>query len=367
MLEVARRIAPLTLACSLGCGSPPPPPPQHAQHEETPEHHEEEPSALDVRSLAPDATFGELLDAARTLDDRRDQESSAGCLLRPAWRLEADLAVAVRPLPASPDDLDDALEAEPGPVNVLTRWGAFGSGDPAHPSFSAVTSTLPPRREPALVWVVTERGVYARSSREAARDVEPVPVAQLAATIPDPESIGALFVTAESGTPISRVADVLALVPPALAGRVALAVPLAPGTRLPTPPREAELDARAGLCPNGLPELPADAPSGDLRPDAIVQSLGPLRQGAETCVSSTQGPGALGGRVVLALRIGPDGRVSDACAVEDATNDAVLRECLLRAARATAFPAPEPPGYIDAQLPLTLAPLASQRQRPLCD
>src|SRR5688500_3606754 len=62
------------------------------------------PVAEDFRTLPDGATFRDVADAARRLDDRRDQESTAGCLIRPAQgarvpRLNADLAVAVRPLP----------------------------------------------------------------------------------------------------------------------------------------------------------------------------------------------------------------------------------------------------------------------------
>ncbi len=251
-------------------------------------------------------------------------------------------------------------------MNVLSRWGAYGSGDPSHPSFSAVTTTLPPRREPAIVWALTDRGVYVRSSTEAATEPGPRPIDALTATVGP--STGVLYVTAEAGTPLDRVADVLRRAPASLAGRIGLAVALAPNTRLPdAPATDSSVAADAGLCPEGLPELPANAVAGDLHTDAIVSSLGPLRQAASTCVTGTQGPGAAGGRVVLALRIGADGRVETACATEDETSDPVLRECLLRAARATAFPTPNPPGSLDVQLPLALAPLESQRQTPICE
>src|SRR5690606_32197186 len=125
----------------------------------------------------------------------------------------------------------------------LSRWGAYGPGDPARPSFSAVTTTLPPKREPAIVWAITERGAYVRSSTEPARQLDPVPVERLAATLSG--SVGALFVTAEGSTPLARVAEALSAIPEELAGRVALAVALAPGTRLPTPPPAGEADAGA--------------------------------------------------------------------------------------------------------------------------
>lgn len=353
---------PLLALVLLACGAPPTPAPRQAPSSEAPPSEARPPD--DPRALGPAPRFADLVAAARTLDDRRDQESNAGCLLRRGWRLEADLAVAVRPLPPAPDDLDDTLARHPGPVNILSRWGAYGSGAPSAPSFSAVTTTLPPRREPALVWALTDEGVYVRSSREP---MSAAPIALDALSLPEPDAVGALFITAEAGTSLERLAQLLARAPDALAGRVGLAVALAPETRLPEiAGASAPVDPRAHLCPGGLPALADDAPLGDLRPDAIVQRLDPLRQAASACVSASEGPGAAGGRVVLGIRIGPGGVVTDACAVEDATADPALRGCLVRAARSVAFPAPSPDGSVDVQLPLLLAPLALQHQAPLC-
>lgn len=341
---------------SLACGGSPPP--SVAEPEAEVEVQAQRP-AEDLRALRSDATFDDLLGAARRLDDRRDQDSSAGCLLRRGWRLEADLAVAVRPLPPVPPDLDEALENDPGPVNVLSRWGAYGNGDPAHASFVAATTTLPPRREPAIVWALTDQGIYVRSSEAASAQRGLRTIEEARAAI-DP-SIGALFVTAEAEVPLERMAELLAIVPDELAGRVALAVGLEPGTRLPAAPTEESERSDAGLCPEGLE--PPNGPEGDLAARAIVEALGPLRREAEICVSTAQGPG---GRIELAMRIGPDGRLTEACAISDSSGDAAMRDCVLRAARATTFPVPDPRGSVDVQLPLVLAPSEESRQRPLC-
>jgi hypothetical protein len=324
----------------------------------------------DPRRLGAEGTFGDLLRAARTLDDRRDQGSDAGCLLRrpgagTGWRLEADLAVAVRPLRDAPDDLDERLVADGAPVDVLTRWGALGPGEPIHPTFAAVTTTLPPQRPAAQVWAVTDRGVYVRSTEVPVDRTTPMTPEEAARALGAVGARGSLFVSAEAGVPLSRLAEVLGRVPGAFAGRVGLAVALEPGTRLPEPPAP-ETARGAALCPDGLPPLPDDAAVGALAPEAIVARLGPLRQGAAICVGTTGGPGAAGGRVTLALRIGPDGTVEEACAVRDEADDPALRACLAEAARSTAFAAPDPSGYVDVQLPLVLAPVESQRQRPLC-
>ena len=67
------------------------------------------------------------------------------------------------------------------------------------------------------------------------------------------------------------------------------------------------------------------------------------------------------------MRIGPDGRVSEVCVVESEHPDPTLHACLVRSARAVAFDAPSPAGFVDVQLPLVLAPLPVQRQRALCE
>lgn len=360
----------ILLATLLAACGPTPPVEHPGDDDEDPvpvdDGSDDPPPAEDPRALAPDATYTDLLRAARTLDDRRDQDSDAGCLLgrsASGWRLNADLSVAVRPLANAPDDLDARLAA-PGPVVILSRWGRYGADGENALVLNAVTSTLPPPVEPAVVWVITDDGVYVRST--AAPSARTSGTAQEARAAL-PSNAGALFIAAESGVSVARLAALLALVPPELAGRVALAVPLAEGVRLPAPAAGGGGLEDPAFCPGGLPELPADAPLGDLRPDRIVSSLGPLRQGAEICVGASTGPGAAGGRVALAMRIGPDGTVSEACVVESASPDPTLHACLVRAARAVAFEAPSPPGFVDVQLPLVLAPLPVQRQRALCE
>ncbi len=352
----------------VACGSTPPPEehPDEAPPEADPPPPQSSGGVDDGRGLPEDATFSDLLRAVRALDDRRDQDSDDGCLLGrdgTGWRVAADLAVAVRPLRNTTEDLDVRL-ASAGPVVVLSRWGAYGEAREGGLVFNAITTTLPPRREPGVVWVVTDAGIYVRSTVASIETGAGTAAAARAALPPDP---GALFVAAEGSTPLARLREVLAEVPASLSGRVALAVPLADGVRLPTLTDVDAGDDADASCPSGLPPLADDAPLGTLRPDRIVASLGPLRQGAAICVGATSGPGASGGRVQLALRLGPDGRVSEACVVEDATDDPALRTCLVRIARGIAFMAPDPPGFLDVQIPLVLSPLESQRQRPLCD
>ena len=83
-------------------------------------------------------------------------------------------------------------------------------------------------------------------------------------------------------------------------------------------------------------------------------------------MATARGPGAAGSRIEITMRIGADGRLADACISRDSASDPALRDCLLEVARGTVFPAPSPAGYVDAALPLTLAPDASLTQALVC-
>lgn len=365
-------IALAALLAAAGCGGPseaaePPGGAGGAGSEQPPEP--EPPPPEDLRVLGAGATFAELVSAARRLDERREADSTAGCILRGAagapWRLEADLSVAVRPLPDAPADLDERL-AQDGGIRVLTRWGQLGA-EARDLALVAFTTTPPLRASGAAALFLTDEGVYLRRVGEA--EVEPfgpVSVGDAGARVQRALSGGAvpLFVTAEAGQSIDRLRDLLHRLPEASAGVTALAVPLAPETRLPD--AAARSEDTTGTCPDGLPEPAEGTAEGELAARDIVGALGPLREGARGCFDNATGPAALGGRTSLALRIGPEGAVTEACFREDEIGDPGLRACVLEAARATHFPSPDPPGIVDAIVPLVFEPDASLRQPPLC-
>lgn len=358
--------APLLLVCVLvGCG-PATPSVDHADRESTTPPAPSRPASSstedDPRGLPADATFTQLLDIARGLDRRRDTASDDGCILGgggDAWRLAADLAPAIRPLPEADDDLDTRLAAGVSAVTVLTRWGALGAGQAEGLSLSAVTTTLPSASTSARVWFVTDRGLYERSTDGTVGAVEP-------GGPPSTEDISSLFIAAEAGVPLSRLAEVLALAPRSLAGHIGLAVTLAEGTRLPDAPDPPALDS-APLCPEGLPALAEETAYGALSAEHLRSRLGPLRERATICVSTASGPGAAGGRFEVVMRIDATGAVTDACVQSNSADDPALRACLVRALRDLRFDAPSPAGVLDVALPLVLSPAATQRQAPLCD
>jgi hypothetical protein len=349
------------LACSVGCGGagteqprghPGPAPDRAPAPEATPT------ARASPRDLTAAATFADLVAAARRQDDLRDQDSSAGCLLRTApWRLEADLAAAVRPLPEPPPSLTARLER----VAVLTRYGAIGDrgaadGASAPLGLVAFTTTRPSAGAPAAVLVVTARGLWlGRTDRARFDEID----RSRLATLDDGQSL--LFVTAHAGVPLRQLAEALAALP-SMPGRIALAVALPGETRLPEPtPPTAETAPRCGLT-----ALPDDAPLGELSLEALRSGVAPLVERARLCAGTTEGAGALGGRVVVSMRIDTSGRVIEACVSEDETDDGVLRACLAGAARELLFDAPSG-GSVDVALPMRIEPGLAHRQRALCD
>jgi hypothetical protein len=331
--------------------------------DETTSERTSERPAPSARDLSAAATFSDLASAARRQDDLRDQDSSAGCLLRrgEGFRLEADLAVAIRPLPAPETDLD-ARMASDGPARVLTRYGAYGESDDL--ALVALTTTAPPRGTiegaVGMVIVITDRGAYARRTDTAFGAVTPRPLGELIGTLPYTE-VSTTFVTAEAGVPLTTVHDALRLLPSTLAGDVGLAVALERGVVLPD--RVALEDDGAPLC-DGLPAT--EAPSSDaFGASSLREGMSRLSGPVAICVGTTAGPGARGGRMELMARIIDGGTVGEACIRADDTGDAHLRACVLRAARALVFA--DPDGVVDFAVPLVLEPGTIHRQRATCE
>lgn len=322
-------------------------------------------STQPTRDLDANATFSDLVVAVRALSERGAAASDAGCLMArrgSAFRIDADLLPAVVPLPDAPTDLVTALARGTARARLLTHWGEIGDGtyDLVLASFTTTATTA--ARAPAVVVVVTHAGVLLRYSD---RDASPGdgPLAPDAAAARVLALAGhALYVTAEHDTPLSELHALLARLPGE--GPVALAVALPPETRLPR--AAAPADASSHACPEGLSEPGADATEGDLATADIVAALAPLRDAATRCLQSARGAAIAGGKLTLALRIAPDGRVHDACAVDDAIGDPALLECVLESVRGLHFPVPSPAGFVDVQLPLDLTPVGPLPQRALC-
>jgi hypothetical protein len=316
------------------------------------------------RDLASDATFAQLCDAAREQDRLRDQDSDAGCLLRRrpgAFRLEADLAVAVRPLPEAEADLDPRM-ASTAPLRVLTRYGAYGTS--AEMGLVALTTTAPPRGaiEDAvgLVLVLTDRGVYARRTDAPFGAASPAPLSEVLASASVHE-VSTIFVTAEAGLPLDGLFSTLAALPPELAGHVALASALPEGVALPERPT-LDPGPPAPLC-DGIAET--DEPwSETVSGPALLERVASIRGSLALCVGASTGPGARGGRMELMVRLTRGGGVAEACIRADSTDDEPLRACILRVVRELTFP--DPAGQVIFAVPLVLEPGTAHAQTAVC-
>ena len=329
----------------------------------------------DPRELPAPGSFADLVRAARTLDERSEDASDAGCQLgrrRERWYLAADLAVAVRPLPDAGDDFASRLDGDRGAVRILSRWGQLGEGE--RTAVVAFTSAPPPPADSdALVVFVSADGARLRTT---AGEVDggaagPFPIAEAEARVEALMSraptLQSVVVAAEGAVSLARLTELLSRLPARAAASLTLGVPLPAGARLPEALAATTPEASPEhTCPDGLPELPADAEAGELSAEALSSALAPIASSAGECVATAGPQGARGGQLTLLLRVAPDGSVQTACAQQDDLGDPSVLACLLERFRAARFSAPEPAGYVDAALPLRLSPDTRLRQSPLC-
>jgi hypothetical protein len=323
----------------------------------------------DPRRLPEKATFNDLVSLANQLDQDDRGESGAGCLLRgpsssaASWRLEGDVVPAVRPLPQPTEDLDRVLAADAGPVLVLSRWAELGQRPYA--MAVALMTDLPLRSADGLsVLVLTNRGLYWRGTEEGELWQGPggapwwPPPPELNQRLADQRAV---VVATEGGVSLRRLGRVLAALPARLP--VSLAVGLAQDMTVPPRP-DPPPDRGTGLCPGGLPSLPAEEPVGELAPAALMEVLRPAGETLRDCLVRSPGLHAPRGRVEVALRIDESGKVADACLVTDELGGTPWRSCVLQVLRPLQFPRPLPVGTVDVILPLRLEP---RFPRALCE
>jgi hypothetical protein len=329
---------------------------------------------LDRRLLSTDARFGDLIAAVNHLDQHDQHHSEKKCLLRrlpfnsERIALEADLAVAVRPLPDAPERLDKRLRTESGKIHVITIWDRIGV-DASGIALVAFTTTSPASaRLPAVALFLTDRGITIRQTDQIPEpNNKPIQLNQLASFLADIASQKnfALYVTADAQIPLSALYDLLSTLPYPQP-EVALAVALAAGTRLPTQSKPSTRDT-AVWCPQGLPELKHDAPQGDIPRSDIVATVGAMREEAQQCLAAADGSAAGGGRVQVAIRVGASGSVERQCLIEDEIQNLALAKCILSTVSSLRFPPPNPSGSVDIHLPLRLTSQGISGQKPVCE
>ncbi len=344
----------------------------HAPPSRTPEHATASNRASDAsergvagappsRSLREDARFSDIVMSISALEPKGDPGDH--CLLGRAgdgYRLGADLASALYPLPAAPDELDEALKGA-ARARLLSRWGQYGTPHPGAIALAGLTEAPPTPK--AIAVILTDRGGYVRATDDAIAALGPLSDEALLRALSAQSALDAhtsVYVTAEASVPLARLHSALAGLDDAL-GPAVLAIALSPSTPIPEP---VSARARPALCPAGLPE--SAAAQGALDLTAVRAALGPLTEKASACLERADARGAAGGRVEVALRVGDDGRITQACVQSNSTDDAALATCVLEATRALALPAPRPTGEVDLLLPLVLRQPDVAAQAAIC-
>jgi hypothetical protein len=325
-------------------------------------------AAPDRREVSGQAHFGDLVRLAQELDGGGKGHSEAGCLLRGTEPLHfaADLSLSVRPLPPVSENAKEVMEDHAGAITVMSPWGTVGASqkDPVDAILLPFTTTSPAAvKLPTVALFAARDGVYLRAPHALlpgapTTALSPDDAGAWLARLTDP---AAVYVTAERALPLRKLMELLKLVPNR--HEVALAVALPKGTRLPPP----AADNGEGSCAGGLSEPAASDVEGSLDAAQARSALAPLREAALTCALSSGGKALLGGKLVLALRIGPDGRAREACFVSDAIAEPMLRRCLLSSVRDLSLPVPKPAGFADVHLPLQIELAGPTPQRATCN
>jgi len=329
---------------------------------------------VDRRILSIDMRFGDLIDSVNYLDQHGHHHSDKKCLLRrlpftgERIAFDADLAVAVRPLPDAPGELDKRLQSERGRIHVITLWDRIGIDDSGVVLVAFTTTSPSSARLPAVALFLTDRGIYIRQSDQKAESKgEPIQLNELTpflANIASKEAF-ALYVTADAETTLRALSDLLSTLPYPQP-EVALAVVLEAGTRLPKQSEPLMRDP-AVWCPEGLPELEFDAPQGDIPRSDIIAAIDTMRDEAQQCLAAAEGTAAAGGRLQVAIRIDASGKVEKRCLIEDEIGNLALARCILSTVNKLRFPPPNPSGPLDIHLPLRLTSQGISGQKPFCE
>lgn len=325
----------------------------------------------DRRSLAPEATFADLVDRARALAEMEGAAASdPPCLLRIAGepRLGAEVLIGVSPLPQPALDLDAALSESRGPVRVLAAYAPPAAAD-ASLAIAPFTATTPrASATAALILFLTDRGLHLRRSDEAMPDDEAAPflpndvAAHLASR--SSASFGAVYVVAEAGIGMDTLGSLLralSLADGADGRDHAFAVALDAEARIPPPPAAAATSA--ARCPEGI-AVPEGVEYGELDPAAAREVLLSLRPRLTACVDAST---ELFSEVALyvVLRVGEDGGVREVC-VGRGEGPPIVEACVLEVVQSARFARPSPAGVVDLALPLRLAQGRAAHPRPLC-
>lgn len=328
----------------------------------------------DARALPADATFGTLVERARSLDAqpaaRAAEDGEPSCLLRtePTLRFEGDVATAINPLP-NPWNTFSRFQNAHGAVRVLTRWGQ--EGPEIYDAAIAVFTSTPPNagnRNAVVLFLENDR-VYVRLTSGAVADTHRRAVL-LPALADEIRSVQvgesrAIYVTATATTTISQL-RALFLAIQSLSATVALAVPLDPNAHLPAVVVNAAAAADRDVCPDGGPDWPANATEGNLSSADILGAIQNVRGDVTNCFTEHAREAAAGVRYDVSIDIAGDGTVHNACIKQESVRDLGVRTCLLNTLRAMHFPTPSPAGFVAVEFPFRFEGIASEAALPIC-
>lgn len=358
-VSITAGLALLLHACAT-TGTPEPSQPQQPAAPDS----SEKANAASPRLLDGRATFADLVRAARSLASSDLAGSSAGCLLGrdgDDFVLAADLMPSLERMPDPPTDLGERFERAAEPIAVLTAWGIAGTPGAGASIVAAFTATPPSALQAAPVLLVLdgERAFVRGGATGSVADATELPIPAAVARAKQLAASAPLYVTATASFALEDLRTVLAQLDASPTANVALAVLLPTDTVLPNAAPQVSTE----LCPTGLPEVDENTPLGDLSREAVMPALAEIKDDVAPCLTSLR---VASTRIVLALRVGPNGGVQSACFMDAGALDPRTASCVLLVAGAVHTAVPNPLGVVDLHLPLTLESVPMPAQRALC-
>lgn len=322
------------------------------------------------RTLPLGATFGDLVSTVRALEDAGEGDAALECSFRALganqWRVEADLAIAVRPLPEAATNVAARLRSGSGPVQILSRWGRLGPAE-ANLNLVAMFSGAPWQGDTSAVALfLGSDGITARGAGVRLPESLSLPMERLTPEHVDAlTSLGTGVVLATADSSMGLGAMITALQPLTERGlRVGLGVLLPPNTRLPEVVGEPADSTTQGLCGPPLAEL-AESEIGERDISELRDAIRSLQPGVQGCIARVGGGMRPEGRIGVRLRIAASGQIAESCVTEDQHGVVPLRACVLEQVRGLRFGAVA--GAVDVEFPLRLSRRSVAEATWLCE
>lgn len=303
-------------------------------------------------TLAPTATFHDLVVAIRSAEAPSTSTKTKGCLLGQdptGFRLEAKVKSPIDPIPPPPPELDSALQRTQR-ARILAQEGFFGTPSAEKIGLAALTPTSF-AASLAVGVVLTDQGIYVRPTDFDYKEiyegdspftaVKEVDLPHILQKLPSHKALLHIYLSAEADVPLTRVYQTMSILDDY--GTVAFAV----AVRFPSDDAAAD----RGVCPvEPAPDArhAQASPAMEERGRVLASALSECFAGVDSQVQ---------GRMIVDVELREDGSIKTACIREDQVGSTRLSACALSAVAVEPPKGPETGNARMQRFPLINTPL----------